>query len=875
MRQARAASGIAGVVVLSLMMFVLGWPRQESSGHPERELNSGGRFVSKQSGAASATQSKQQPQLAEKFQSSVTRLTGRPTEDDFPALATGTDGRIWLAYVEYKLAQPIVMEQVRNRRFDSLIPKGHGDRIRLNVFDGKTWKPVVDVTGAGLDVWRPSITVDGDGNVVVAWAQKIDDDWEIFYRQFTPSAKGDQKGRLSKTVRVTKAAGSDFHVVSATDASGAVWLAWQGWRKDNFDIHVRKLDSQGPLEPNTAVANTGANQWSPAIAADSRGNVFLAWDTYDKGNYDVQLQVFGPNSKTLSVAASPRFEARATLACDAQDILWIAYVEGDEQWGKDFSVPKSFRDLGQSEPGRGLYVERTVKVKCLRQGKLMRPAGDLEKAFGERLVRNKSLPRLAIDAQDGVWLLFRHHRVASGRGEAWLSFATRYDGVTWSPAKQLPNSSNLLDNRPALAAFSTGVLAVYSSDTRTQTRSRDQNDLFATVLSVPNSEQKQDKTFKPDEPAPAAKRKDSHQNEAADVARMRARRIRTGSGELRLLRGDFHRHTEYTAHRDGDGLLEDSWRYALDAAALDWLGNGDHDYGYGHEYYWWQIQKVTDLFHNPPHFVAAMTYERSVRFPSGHRNVMFPVRGIRALPRFGTQKELLYGSAEKGSPDIKLLYDYLRKFGGICASHTSATNMGTDWRDNDPEVEPVVEIFQGCRQFFQNYEHRGAPRAAPSQKKAGQFDAGYVWNALEKGYRIGFQSSSDHFATHISYAVVLAKEASRKAIIDAFKKRHCYAANDNILLLVRSGDHLMGDEFETSSPPALQISVHGGTRIAKVRVIRNNKYVFTVEPDKQKTEIQYTDSDAKPGQSYYYYVRVEQADGNLAWSSPMWITYRN
>ena len=42
-------------------------------------------------------------------------------------------------------------------------------------------------------------------------------------------------------------------------------------------------------------------------------------------------------------------------------------------------------------------------------------------------------------------------------------------------------------------------------------------------------------------------------------------------------------------------------------------------------------------------------------------------------------------------------------------SHTSATGMGTDWRDNDPEVEPVVEIYQGHRQ---SYEHLGAPAAA-------------------------------------------------------------------------------------------------------------------------------------------------------------------
>jgi hypothetical protein len=33
--------------------------------------------------------------------------------------------------------------------------------------------------------------------------------------------------------------------------------------------------------------------------------------------------------------------------------------------------------------------------------------------------------------------------------------------------------------------------------------------------------------------------------------------------------------------------------------------------------------------------------------------------------------------------------------------------------------------------------------------------------------------------------------------LDAMKKRHCYAATDNILLVVRSGEHLMRDSFTT------------------------------------------------------------------------------
>ena len=40
-----------------------------------------------------------------------------------------------------------------------------------------------------------------------------------------------------------------------------------------------------------------------------------------------------------------------------------------------------------------------------------------------------------------------------------------------------------------------------------------------------------------------------------------------------------------------------------------------------------------------------------------------------------------------------------------------------------------------------------------------------------------------------------------------------------------------------------------------------------------QVDMTWMDSAPKEGTSYYY-VRVEQADGQLAWASPMWITYR-
>jgi len=802
------------------------------------------------------------------------RLTGPETEDDYPATAKGKDGTVWLAYIAYQPGRPIVIERVKAGNFEELEPKGNGDQILLRRFDGKVWHPPLEVTGEGLRVWRPTVAVDGKGDVWVAWSQQIDGDWEIFYRRYTPS-QNSTEGKWSETVRLTRTPGADFHVVAATDAAGTVWLAWQAWRHNNFDILLAAPVEGHPWKEPRPISSSSANDWSPALATDSQGRVYVAWDTYDKGNYDVLLFALdkdGKESKTLALADSPKFEARPYLVCDKQDRLWIAYEEGDEQWGKDYSFQG---DFGARTPrahglpdnrGFALYVHRSVRLKCLADGKLYRPAGDLQAALAASLKRNKSLPRLAVDAAGGLWLLLRHHPLPGGEGEVWNSYALRYQGRQWTPPRRLDSSADLLDNRPALTPWGDGILAVYSSDDRLNTQARAQDDLFATVLNPSGPTQPPE--LADEEPAPASTVPVVHKDEAADIARMRAYRIDAGDKKLRLLRGEFHRHTEFSAHRDGDGLLEDAWRYALDAADMDWIGNGDHDNGYGSEYMWWHFQKVTELFQHPPRFTAMHVYERSVVYPDGHRNVIFPRPGIRPLPR----TDFKGSTPEKGTPDTKLLYAYLKHFDAICSSHTSATNMGTDWRDNDPDVEPVVEIYQGCRH---NYEHPGAPRSANEKTQIGGYrPKGFVWNAFQKGYLLGFQASSDHISTHMSYAVVLTDDASRQGIIDAFKKRHSYGATDNIILDVRSGEHLMGDRFTTAKHPTLTIHIHGTSPIAKVHVIRNNKYVYSAEPKEQKVTLRYTDMDAKPGKSSYYYVRVEQSDGNLAWASPMWITYQ-
>jgi len=262
-------------------------------------------------------------------------------------------------------------------------------------------------------------------------------------------------------------------------------------------------------------------------------------------------------------------------------------------------------------------------------------------------------------------------------------------------------------------------------------------------------------------------------------------------------------------------------------------------------------------------------YERSVQYPEGHRNVVFPKRGIRPLPRL---PKMEVDSPSAPAPDTQMLYRYLKHFGGIVASHTSGTDMGTDWRDNDPQVEPVVEIYQGDRQ---SYEMPDAPRSNSEKDSIGGWrPLGFVSLALQKGYRLAFEASSDHISTHIAYCNLWVTAPTREAIMEAFRKRRVYGATDNIVADVHCGAHMMGEEFSVSAAPSISVKLMGTGPFAKVQIIKDSNYVYSVEPKTNKVSFTWQDDAAVKGKTSYYYVRGEQEDGQLVWVSPMWITWQ-
>jgi hypothetical protein len=770
-------------------------------------------------------------------------LTLQAGENDYPALATDSSGDLWASWISY------------SNRADGVWVAHRG---------ASGWEPPALVSDS-KDNFRTALAEDGQRRMWAVWSAKGGEVWGIYGRYYSG-------GRWSETQRLTGDEGPNLYHTIVRDSRGKLHLIWQGFRDRQSAILMKAWDGQA-WSAEVRVSNGQSDNWVPAAAADSKGNVWIGWDGYENGNFDIfvrRLAASGRLEERRQITRSPGYDANASLACDRADRLWISWDSAEVNWGKDWNS-QHFSPRG----GNGLYRTRRVRIACLDGERLMQPAGDIMDAVPAAYHDFFQMARLQFDSSGRLWAVGRSltsfRSIVQnnwGSGGLWEELITSLEGDRWMAAVKLDSTAGRNDVRATSALDRAGRLwFAWAGDGRAFGRAQAQTTEVGYTRIDPQSSAAPIRLIAFREPALEAK--PVHANEAANVAAIRGYRYRTAAKSYRILRGDLHRHTDISPDGIGDGSLLDFYRYAFSAGQYDYMVVTDHQYG-GTEYNWWRTEKSEDAFLAQGRFWPLFGTERSLPYPNGHRNTFFAERGNRELP---ISREENAGTLNTGP----ILYPYLRKLNGLTSSHSTASDQGNDWRDNDPQLEPLVEIYQGLNS---SYEYENAPRADTPERRyyhhgEGWRPAGFVWNAWAKGLKLGVQASSDHIATHDSYACVLVEgdqPRTREDILNAMRARHAYAATDNIIVDVRIGEHLMGDIFPTREIPVLKVKVEGTGPIDRIEVIKNNTFVHTDRPGGASASFEYRDNDVKPGGSYYY-VRVEQAGGQLAWSSPIWVDY--
>lgn len=328
---------------------------------------------------------------------------------------------------------------------------------------------------------------------------------------------------------------------------------------------------------------------------------------------------------------------------------------------------------------------------------------------------------------------------------------------------------------------------------------------------------------------------------------------------LRTAFGDIQQHS---AHSDGVGTADEAYLRARHRYGDDFVALTDHESFIGKRTgpgEWAYLQAVATKHDAPGAFATLYAYEwTGQRYPGpGHKCVYLPRVGMPLVSRDDV-------------PEGRALVQSIKALGGIASPHHVGWT-GCDEPGHDPVGQPVFEICSchGC------YEHPDHPLG-----QRGELTDQLVSVMLAKGHRFGFTASSDSHGLlwhhgearkrdpyRTGLTAVQVRSLHRDDVLEALRARRCYATSGaKILLDVTVNGAPMGSEIVADGPPlAVHVIAHGEGPLARVEVIADGVVAAREDVDAMTHEARFS------VQARYLYVRVTQQDGEMAWSSPVFV----
>jgi len=346
--------------------------------------------------------------------------------------------------------------------------------------------------------------------------------------------------------------------------------------------------------------------------------------------------------------------------------------------------------------------------------------------------------------------------------------------------------------------------------------------------------------------------------------------------------GDINGKSGYTGGARQTGL-DEYYDYAREMANLDFSAVTDSMSAFNEEA-WAATQEAAERYSESGKFLAFKAFEWSSNI-FGHRAIYF--KDVEKTP-------VLECDGDPGGMDVRHFYGLLQgKDVIVVPTHTF---VWMDWGFHDPIIERLVEIHSG----WGTSERPGNPNWIHSE-----IPGGGVQQGLARGYKLGIIAGSD---TRVGMpgrgfpertplmpfkgglTAVLATELTREAVFDALWNRRCYATTGpRIILKFFLNGQVMGSQVEVprdhqEEPRVIRVVVAAAGDMESVQIVRNNEDIYSLNDCGDYVEIDYEDdepldealaearaNDVGAG-SLYYYVRVTQKDGEVAWSSPIWVT---
>lgn len=340
--------------------------------------------------------------------------------------------------------------------------------------------------------------------------------------------------------------------------------------------------------------------------------------------------------------------------------------------------------------------------------------------------------------------------------------------------------------------------------------------------------------------------------------------------DYQLYFGQLHSHTNIS---DGAGSVIEAFQHATQVDNLDFLAVTDHSNSFDNESdsrvdlgtdlsevsdEWKQGHEAADAVTDND-FVGIYGFEMTWSDGFGHINT-FNTLG------FESRSNGEFGNKSGGTEGYQNYYDKLVEVDSSLSQFNHPGTTFGDFQDfafYDPQVDQRITLIEvgngegaiGSSGYFPSYE--------------------YYTRALDKGWHVAPTNNQDNHKgnwgdSNTARSVVLAYGLTEEAIYDAIANYRVYATEDNDLSILYSlNGNAMGSILPDQDSISISAQISDPTDSAdmKVEVIVNGGLVAatkTLSGGNGTVEFSLSDDYS------YYYLRVTQADGNIAVTAPVW-----
>ena len=335
--------------------------------------------------------------------------------------------------------------------------------------------------------------------------------------------------------------------------------------------------------------------------------------------------------------------------------------------------------------------------------------------------------------------------------------------------------------------------------------------------------------------------------------------------------GQLHAHTNIS---DGAGSVTEAFQHASQVDNLDFLAVTDHSNSFDNESdsqvdLGADLTNVSDEWKQGHEAAAAVTGEDFVGLYGfemtwsdgfGHINTF-------NTPGFESRSNSEFGNKSGSTEGYQNYYGKLVEVGSSLSQFNHPGTTFGDFQDfafYDPQVDQRITLIEvgngegaiGSSGYFPSYE--------------------YYTRALDKGWHVAPTNNQDNHKgnwgdSNTARSVVLASDLTEEGIYDAIRNYRVYATEDNDLsILYDLNGNAMGSILSKQDAVEItaQISDPTDTADMKVEVIVNGGLVLdsqTLSGGSDTVTFHFDSNEYS-----YYYLRITQADQNIAVTAPVW-----